>query len=57
MDGPGRPGGMGLRIMRYRAEMCGGALRIEPATPAGTVIHCTFKSRTPDAPDKTSDSG
>jgi signal transduction histidine kinase len=34
--------GLGLRIMNYRAQKVGGALRIEPAKPRGTVVECTF---------------
>lgn len=45
MEGQPRAGGMGLRIMRYRAEMCGGSLRVEPAAPTGTAIECTFVNR------------
>ena len=45
MTAPRKTGGMGMRIMRYRAEMCGGALRIEPALPTGTVIECSFINR------------
>jgi signal transduction histidine kinase len=34
--------GLGLRIMNYRAQKIGGTLKIEPATPRGTVVRCTF---------------
>ncbi len=50
-------GGMGIRIMRYRAEMCGGAIHIEPALPKGTEVRCTFLNRTADAPDDNRDDG
>ena len=34
--------GIGLRIMKYRAGMIGGALRVERAARHGTLITCTF---------------
>jgi PAS domain S-box-containing protein len=34
--------GLGLRIMRYRAQMMAGALRIESARSRGTTISCWF---------------
>lgn len=37
--------GLGLRIMRYRAEMIDGHLTIEPRDPAGTTVTCTFIDR------------
>jgi PAS domain S-box-containing protein len=46
-DGVGLPGaadrggGMGLRIMHYRADMIGGVLRVEPGRDKGTRITCT----------------
>jgi len=33
-------GGLGLRIMRYRAHMIGGNLAIQPAEGGGTLITC-----------------
>ncbi len=33
--------GMGLRIMRYRAEVIGGALMVEPVPGGGTRVLCT----------------
>jgi two-component system CheB/CheR fusion protein len=33
--------GMGLKIMRYRAEIIGGHLSVAPAEPAGVAITCT----------------
>ena len=57
MAAPRQTGGMGMRIMRYRAEMCGGALRIEPALPTGTVINCTFVNRTGSAPGVAAEAG
>lgn len=32
--------GMGLQIMRYRAEMCGGTLDIRKSKPGGTLVQC-----------------
>jgi signal transduction histidine kinase len=34
--------GLGLRIMRYRAQMIAGALRIESARARGTTVSCWF---------------
>jgi two-component system, LuxR family, sensor kinase FixL len=34
--------GMGLRIMKYRADMIGGTLSIQPAQNRGTSVVCTF---------------
>ena len=36
-------GGLGLRIMQYRAEMIGGRLKIVSAKGKGTTVACTFK--------------
>jgi len=33
--------GMGLRIMRHRAEVMGGALLVEPVPGGGTRVVCT----------------
>lgn len=46
-DGTGIPperreAGMGLRIMRYRAELLGGSLSVEPAAGGGTVVACAL---------------
>lgn len=35
---PGRAAGLGLRIMRYRAQRIGGTFKIEPKRPRGTII-------------------
>jgi nitrate/nitrite-specific signal transduction histidine kinase len=32
---------MGLRIMRYRAEVIGGALKVEPDPRGGTRVVCS----------------
>lgn len=37
--------GMGMRIMRYRADMIGGDLSVSSASPRGTVITCVLRSR------------
>lgn len=37
--------GMGLRIMRYRAELIGAELSIEPADGGGTSISCSLGER------------
>jgi signal transduction histidine kinase len=42
-DEPGN--GMGLRIMRYRAQMMGGELDIAPAEPRGTRVTCRVAQR------------
>ena len=39
---PEGPGGLGLKIMRYRAQMLGGDLIIETAARGGASIHCSF---------------
>jgi signal transduction histidine kinase len=36
-------GGLGLRIMQYRAEMIGAILKISSAIGKGTTVECTFK--------------
>jgi PAS domain S-box-containing protein len=36
--------GLGLRIMRYRAQMMAGSLRIESAKARGTTVSCWFPS-------------
>lgn len=41
----GSSAGMGLRTMRYRADMIGGDLSISPASPHGTVITCLLHPR------------
>ncbi|MHC4331057.1 MAG: sensor histidine kinase [Planctomycetota bacterium] len=34
--------GMGLKIMRYRAEMIGGSLDVQRGTDGGTIVRCVF---------------
>lgn len=41
-DGPRRETGMGLSIMRYRAEMIGARLTVTDAPGGGTTVTCTF---------------
>jgi signal transduction histidine kinase len=36
-------GGMGMRIMRYRASLIGATLDIGPATGGGTIVTCVLK--------------
>ena len=36
-------GGLGLRIMQYRAEMIGATLKISSAIRKGTTLECIFK--------------
>jgi signal transduction histidine kinase len=38
---PDRPEGLGLKIMRYRAQMLGGDLSIELAGNGGASVHCS----------------
>jgi signal transduction histidine kinase len=47
-NGRGFPGaardgsaGLGLTIMRRRAQMCGGSLRLDGGATGGTVVHCS----------------
>lgn len=48
-DGVGLPavmvsmGGMGLRVMRYRAQLIGATLKIEPASPRGVCVTCKLR--------------
>jgi signal transduction histidine kinase len=41
--------GMGLRTMRYRSEMCGGALKIDSVPGKGTTVCCTFADHAPQS--------
>jgi signal transduction histidine kinase len=47
-DGVGLPetsqdgGGLGIRIMAYRAGMIGGTCSVEPAATGGTIVTCSF---------------
>ena len=40
VDGPDRIGGMGLKIMKYRAQVIGGTIKIEPRRSGGTRVKC-----------------
>jgi PAS domain S-box-containing protein len=42
---PSHHKGMGHHIMSHRAKMIGGTLDIEPGSPQGTVVTCTFPVR------------
>ena len=44
-DPAGSPNGMGLRIMRYRVSMIGGALEIARAPDRGTLVRCVFPAK------------
>jgi signal transduction histidine kinase len=37
---PGTSRGMGLNIMKYRARLAGGELRVEPGADSGTIVCC-----------------
>ncbi len=37
--------GIGLRIMRHRAELIGAALKVTSAEQGGTLVRCTFEER------------
>jgi signal transduction histidine kinase len=43
LAGASAKGGLGLRIMQYRAEMIGGTLKIVSTNGKGTTVACTFK--------------
>lgn len=45
-------GGMGVRIMRYRARLIGGTLEISSAVGEGTVLTCTLPRSISDAEDR-----
>lgn len=42
-EGP-KVGGLGMRIMNYRAQKIGATLEIEPGSAGGTVVTCTFSN-------------
>jgi PAS domain S-box-containing protein len=48
LDGPKR--GMGLEIMRFRANMIGGELKIRQAASGGTVVSCSISRSRCEAP-------
>ncbi len=37
-----RQGGLGLRLMRHRAALFGGAMELAPAAGRGTIVRCCF---------------
>jgi PAS domain S-box-containing protein len=39
----GKPKGMGLQIMDYRARLLGGTLTVEPAPKGGTLVRCRLR--------------
>jgi len=41
--GASAEGGLGLRIMQYRAEMIGATLKVSSAIDKGATVDCTFK--------------
>lgn len=43
---PGHASGMGLHIMRYRAEMIGARLNVASTLGRGTTITCSFRTET-----------
>jgi len=45
-----RPGGLGMRIMHYRANVIGANLSVEAAGSGGTLIRCTLKREKEHAP-------
>ena len=42
-DSGARDGGLGIRIMEYRARLVGGSLNVEPGPEGGTTVHCNYK--------------
>jgi PAS domain S-box-containing protein len=47
-DSPGGAAGLGLHIMRYRANMIGGTLRIDRGGLRNTAVTCVFPLRQPN---------
>ena len=45
----GKPHGMGLRTMDYRARVIGGTLRVQPSEKGGTEIICIVRNRQVDS--------
>ena len=43
--GENRSEGMGLRTMRYRADIIGATLRVDPLECGGTIVTCTLSER------------
>jgi len=40
-----QPAGMGLEMMRYRADLISGKLQVRARRPGGTIVTCTFPSK------------
>ena len=49
-DSTARPGGLGMRIMHYRANAIGAHLSVETAGTGGTLIRCILKREKEHAP-------
>ncbi len=47
-----RPGGLGMRIMQYRANVIGAHLSVETPGSGGTLIRCTLKRENDHAPTR-----
>ena len=50
----GKPRGMGLRVMAYRAAMIGATVTVEPSPAGGTLVRCVMPNRPPAAKKKNS---
>ena len=48
-EGPAGEGGLGIRLMRYRAGIIGGSLAVGPAAGGGTRVTCLLPRRDQDA--------
>ena len=44
-----KPGGMGLRVMNYRAAIIGATVKVESAPNDGTLVTCTMANKPPAA--------
>jgi PAS domain S-box-containing protein len=53
----GKPSGMGLRVMNYRAAMIGATVTVEPGPDCGTLVRCVMPNRPPDAQKKATRNG
>jgi signal transduction histidine kinase len=49
-DSTARLGGLGMRIMHYRANVIGAHLSVETAGTGGTLVRCTLKREKEHAP-------
>ncbi len=50
-------GGMGMKIMNYRANMIGGSLTLKPRTQGGTLVNCNVNRVAEELPAKSEDHG